>query len=238
MQLASTSIRPTSALSKMARKRNQETFAFPNGRGGARRGSGRKPKGDRSCVAHRERALLIACHPVHVTVRLNEGLPSLRRRREARVLFDAFSKGRDRSGFRLNHFSIQSNHLHFIVEAQHRRSLSRGMQGLLIRIAKGFNRLWGRRGRVFGDRFHDRALRSPREVRNALAYVLNNARKHRVFVRSGEPDTFSSGRWFDGWKNYPAWPSQNAPISRAHSWLLAVGWRKRGRIPLSFSPEA
>jgi len=173
---------------------------------------------------------------VHVTVRLNAGLPSLRRKRETRVLFDAFAKGCNRHGFRLIHFSIQSNHLHFIVEAQHRPSLSRGMQGLLIRIARGLNRLWNRKGRVFGDRFHDRALKTPREVRNALAYVLNNARRHRVSVPEDEPDAFSSGRWFDGWKNFTARPPQNAPISRARSWLLAVGWRKRGRIPLRFSP--
>ena len=173
---------------------------------------------------------------MHVTVRLKEGLPSLRRRREARVLVDAFAKGCNRSGFRLNHFSIQSNHLHFIVQAQHRQGLSRGMQGLLIRIAKGLNRLWGRSGRVFGDRFHDRALKTPREVRNALAYVLNNVRRHRISVPENEPDAFSSGRWFDGWKNFAARPTQNVPISRARSWLLAVGWRKRGRIPLCFSP--
>jgi REP element-mobilizing transposase RayT len=152
------------------------------------------------------------------------------------VLFDAFAKGCNRHGFRLIHFSIQSNHLHFIVEAQHRPSLSRGMQGLLIRIARGLNRLWNRRGRVFGDRFHDRALKTPREVRNALAYVLNNARRHRVSLPEGEPDAFSSGRWFDGWKNFTAWPTANVPISRARSWLLAVGWRKRGRIPVNISP--
>ena len=75
------------------------------------------------------------------------------------------------------------------------------MQGLLIRIAKGLNRLWKRKGRVFGDRFHG-ALKTPREVRNALAYVLNNARKHRISVPEDEPDAFSSGRWFDGWKSF------------------------------------
>ena len=55
-----------------------------------------------------------------------------------------------------------------------------GMQGLAIRIARGLNRLWGRKGKVFADRYHDRVLRTPREVRNALAYVLNNARRHAV----------------------------------------------------------
>ena len=63
----------------------------------------------------------------------------------------------------------------------------------------GGNRLWKRLGKVFDDRFYDRVLRTPREVRNALAYVLDNARRHGVVIGPGEPDPFSSGRWFDGW---------------------------------------
>ena len=35
-----------------------------------------------------------------------------------------------------------------------------------------------RRGSVFADRYHDRVLKTPREVRNALRYVLGNGRKH------------------------------------------------------------
>jgi hypothetical protein len=52
------------------------------------------------------------------------------------------------------------------------------MQGLAIRIAKGLNRLWGRKGKVFEDRFHERVLETPREVRTALAYLVHNARRH------------------------------------------------------------
>jgi len=47
-----------------------------------------------------------------------------------------------------------------------------------IRVAKGLNKLWARRGKVFADHYHDRILRTPREVRNALCYVLHNAKKH------------------------------------------------------------
>ena len=54
----------------------------------------------------------------------------------------------------------------------------RGIRGLAIRIARAVNRAWLRRGRVWGDRYHAHSLRSPREVRNALVYVLQNFRKH------------------------------------------------------------
>ena len=50
----------------------------------------------------------------------------------------------------------------------------RGMTGLSVRISRGMNKLWGREGSVFADRFHSRVLRSPTEVRVALRYVFSN----------------------------------------------------------------
>jgi len=95
------------------------------------------------------------------------------------------------------HHSIQSNHLHLIVEADDRSSLTSGLRGLLVRIARASNRLWKRSGRVFADRFHEHELREPREVRNALVYVLQNLRKHGITLAG--PDPLSSGPEFDGW---------------------------------------
>ena len=40
------------------------------------------------------------------------------------------------------------------------------------------NRVFRRAGSVLRGRYHVRVLRTPREVRNALAYVLLNTRKH------------------------------------------------------------
>jgi REP element-mobilizing transposase RayT len=43
--------------------------------------------------------------------------------------------------FRVIEYSVQSNHVHAIVEANDERSLSRGMNGLATRVARGFNRV-------------------------------------------------------------------------------------------------
>src|SRR5262249_22714935 len=75
------------------------------------------------------------------------------------------------------HFSVQSDHIHLLVEADEPAALVRGMQGLAIRVAKSVNRALKRCGAVWADRFHARTLRTPREVRNALVYVLNNVKK-------------------------------------------------------------
>jgi hypothetical protein len=104
---------------------------------------------------------------------------NLRSRRCFRQLEQAFFFGRERFGFRLNHFSVQGNRLHFICEAEDETALSRGVQGLTIRMARALNRVMGRSGKVFLDRYHSRILRTLGETRNAVRYVLDNYRKHR-----------------------------------------------------------
>ncbi len=141
----------------------------------------------------------------------------------------AFAAGCNRFGFRLAQYSVQRDHIHMICEAAECTALSRGVQGLLIRVAKALNRLWGRKGSVFGDRYHDRVLRTPKEVRATLVYVLNNAKKHGLRLAQGL-DHFASGWWFDGWREQfrtrgmPA----NCPVASPRTWLLRGGWRRGG----------
>ena len=145
--------------------------------GGTRPGAGRK-KDPRAGVSHARREAVDPHHPVHVTLRLKQGLRTLRSGLPYHVLRMALTQGHERSGFRVVHFAVMSNHVHLLIEANDRPSLSRGLQALQVRIARSLNRIWKRTGSVFADRYFDRILKSPRQVRNALCYVLNNARKH------------------------------------------------------------
>jgi hypothetical protein len=129
------------------------------------------------------------------------------------------------------------------VEASGRDGLSRGIQGLATRLARALNRLARRKGKVFADRYHARTLETPREVRRALAYVLNNARRHGVGgrARAGWIDPYSSGAAFDGWRTAPAVVRSAIPVARARTWLLSRGWRRHGlldpaEIPRGASP--
>ena len=61
-------------------------------------------------------------------MRVKKGLPSLRGLKEFAILRGAMTAGCKREGFRLVHFSVQSNHLHLIAEGDCRTSLSRGLQ--------------------------------------------------------------------------------------------------------------
>ena len=171
--------------------------------------------------------------PVFVTTKLVEGLPTLRRERTLALLRDTLAAGADRFGFRLVEYSIQSNHLHFVVEAQDERALGRGMKGLLVRLARALNRAWERSGRVMRDRYQSRVLKSPREVRHVLLYALQNARKHGARLLG--IDAFSSGPWFEGWADRA--PRADRALSRPNSWLLSFGWTQGGLIATRESPR-
>jgi len=167
-------------------------------------------------------------------VRLHAGLPSLRQNAARAAIERSFRAAGARVEFRLAEYSLQSNHVHLIAEASDESALSRGMQGLLVRVARALNRLWRRRGSVFSDRYHARQLRTPREVRTALVYLLHNARHHGLRILGIDP--FSSGRWFDGWNRGPAVAVRSAGAA-ARTWLLRVGWRRHGLIGLEERPR-
>jgi REP element-mobilizing transposase RayT len=212
--------------------------------GGRRPGAGRKPKGEKAGVSHRPRAPLAARFPAHVTAKLSRGLPRLRSKREYAALRAAFAAGCDRNGFRLTHYAVLNDHLHFLVEARDRETLSRGLQGLLVRVAKALNRLWQRKGSVFADRYHDRILKTPREVRNALLYVLANGKKHAAEGREvAVPqaiDTFTSAPWFDGFREPLRVRGLEVivrPVTDAHTWMLTIGWRRHGLLSVHELPK-
>jgi REP element-mobilizing transposase RayT len=212
--------------------------------GGRRKGAGRPPRGKRSTERHKERPAHNHRHPVHVTIRVVADVSSLRSRDMYLQLREATIVTAKREDFRIVHMSIQRNHVHLIVEAEHKEALSRGMQGFSISAAKRVNATITeqtgvrRTGRVVADRFHARALTTPRAVRHALAYVLNNFRHHgedRVGVaRTWKADPFSSGPVFAGWQElagspflWPLRPTYHPLIVfRPRTWLLAKGWQE------------
>jgi REP element-mobilizing transposase RayT len=192
-------------------------------RGGARPGAGRKRSSRQ--VAHASRETFRNA-VFHVTARVRRDLPTLRVKRIVRRIEASFRRGCERADFRLVHYSIQRDHVHLVVEAADAGALGRGVRALLIRIARAANAEWKRMGAVFGDRYHHRRLPTPREVRNAIAYVLRNARRHfGARVKSGWIDPASSGRWF--WEC-----ASDAPaVALPRFWLLRAGWRRHGGFP-------
>ena len=174
-------------------------------------------------------------------MRFCAGLPSLRDLIAWRVIVETFRELRSEPHFRIVHYSILINHLHLVVEADGADAFALGMRQLTIRLARRLNSVWQRRGRVLAHRFHARELCSPREVRNSLAYVLCNQRKHLAEqgqrMASDWIDVHSSGPVFDGWLGRPAHTSErDYGTSAAQTWLLVKGWRRRGLLAIDTIP--
>ncbi len=176
---------------------------------------------------------------------MDRSVRNLRTAKLYAVLYQVFCVTCDLGLFRIVHYSVLRNHLHFVIEAANRDALTRGMQRVGIRIALRLNKAMGRKsGRVVGDRYHERHLETPRQVRHALGYVLNNFRKHlwKDEQRRCEPtwiDPFSSAQFFDGWKDRrPSETPRAGPVAPARTWLLTVGWRKSGLLACDFVPVA
>jgi len=158
---------------------------------------------------------------------LRDGLPPLRQIDEDHVLRYVF-RDAQKSFFRIVHYVVMNNHLHLLIEATNTTLLSKGMMGLGARVSKNLNKLWGRAGSVFEDRFHMRRLHTPSQVRNAIRYLLMNAFKHGV-MGLGVPDRFSSAEYFDGWIDCePIEIWAGSPVVPPRTSNLREGWRRAG----------
>jgi REP element-mobilizing transposase RayT len=192
---------------------------------------------------------------VHVTLRAVAGAPNLREMRvfvalEAALRSVAIRVERARMDFRVVAFSVQHDHIHLLVEAIGRDALARGVQGLAVRLARAVNRAVRRRGKLWAGRHHRRALKSPRDVRNALVYVLQNFKKHDDAAPATRVamDPLSSAIWFDGWSARadaimldvmsPVALDVGPTVARPRTWLAREGWKRHGEIDPAESPRA
>ena len=189
-------------------KHSQLHLAIPRrpkpkvGWGGTRVGAGRPRKDGtrRKGMSHLTRPELKPRFPVHVTWRMNRRVWNLRTGRFIKALESVMYAGA-KENFQVVHYAFEKDHIHLIVEASDRVALSKGMQGLGIRLAHAINALMGRSGNVMPDRYHARILRNPTMARNARQYLLINAYKHYL---EPLPDPYAS----------------QTAIARPHTWLL------------------
>ena len=194
---------------------------------------GRKPTGRRRDPRHRTRPEVLPRHPVHVVLRVTHAVRNLRDLRMYRAIRAALRTCLARTDYRVVHISIQSNHLHLLVEADDKRALARGMQGFAISAAKRLNRaLRRRRGDVFAFRYHATPITTPTQARNAISYILNNWRRHKNDVRAPwRIDPYSSAEQFRGWADPYRYPRREPlPVAAPTAWLLTDGYARAAAI--------
>ena len=219
------------ALFKM--ERQTELDFTPRTWGGARAGAGRKTSDTRNDPAHRARPDHVGRFPLHVVMRTRPEVPRLRRLEVHDAMRGALTRIAERTDFRIVHISLQHNHVHLIVEADDKAALESGMRAFAISLARRINRALDRKGKVFAFRYHATALRSPTQTRNAIAYVLNNWRRHNEDERGERQrtailDPYSSAITFPHWADWSLtdWPANFVafPVASPQTWMLAKGW--------------
>jgi REP element-mobilizing transposase RayT len=199
-------------------------------RGTLRKKLGRLVTGRRNDPRHRPRPELDPRHPVHVVLRVTREVRNLRTPHAYRAIRRAIATTHARCDYRIVHASIQSNHLHLLVEADDKRALTRGMQGFAISAARRLNReLRRERGDVFAYRYHATSIENPTQARNAISYIVNNWRRHGRHHHSvWRVDPYSSAHAVPGW-NVPGHPG-HLPVVRPTTWLLTDGYKRAAPI--------
>ena len=193
--------------------------------GGRRPGAGRKRSFKKNQdVPHEKRPAFEDLSVFHVTLRMIPRLPTLRAHEPANAIANIFAHAVHEDRLAPVHWSIQTNHLHMVLEVDSTTVLARGMHSLTVRIAKALNKAWKRKGTVFARRYYARPVVGPRETRNVIRYVLLNRKRHGSRLDAVDP--YSSGRWFDGWSTPPPpAPPGPKPAAEARSCLLKEFWR-------------
>jgi putative transposase len=149
-------------------KKQLEINLFTGKRGGRRPGAGRK-RIHSTGVSHLKREVVTKRVPQHINFKFKCSI----RNKDSLKLLKRSIKNAQKMGLKIIHFSLQSNHIHLITEAENNEVLTKGMRALTITFAKGLNK-----GRVQLERYHLHVLKTLREIKHAVQYVLFNEQKH------------------------------------------------------------
>lgn len=172
----------------------QATFSGVNGWGGRRRGAGRPNKSGR--VSHERRETVDYKKPLHLTLKVSAKKWDLRCE-DVSAAFKNGAAGAQKFGLRILHYSILRDHIHLIVEAKDNHSLAQGMRSFGSRLGIALRKIFGGSGPVFKGRYHLSVIKSPSQMKNSLAYVLQNFAKHSQLLK--HVDQFSSAAYFNDW---------------------------------------
>lgn len=215
-------------------------FKGLTGWGGKRRGAGRKNRSGE--VSHGRRDKVDFRKPLHLTLKLRDKRWNLRCG-EISSAFKTSAKEAKKFGLKILHFSLLKDHLHILVEARDNSQLARGMRSFGARLGKAIRKIIGGRGPVFKGRYHLQVITNPTQMRNALAYVLQNFSKHVRLMK--HVDAFSSAAYFGRWRKLfgrdtgPILNGLSRPpplpdyLCEPNSWLAREGWLRAKGLPAS-----
>ena len=147
--------------------------------------AGRPAKVDRG-IRHISRERIKVLTTLHLTIKVRENKADIKSKTILKALHHAIKRARMKQ-LRILHYTLEYNHVHLLVEATGNKILHSGMQAMGISFSKAINKIKCLKGSVYKNRYHFRSLKTRRELKNAILYIFNNARKHKRSLSALDP---------------------------------------------------
>ncbi len=90
------------------------------------------------------------------------------------IFINVIKAAKKKYSFRIENFSIMSNHVHLMIKPLERSSLSKIMQWILSNFAIRFNKFYGIHGHVWYDRFKSKVVKTIQHYFAVHEYINNN----------------------------------------------------------------
>lgn len=164
------------------------------------KGAGRPAIHDRG-VRHIARDKVTRNTSLHLTIKIERVKAGLKNKDVVKQLHESIKKAR-KMGLRVIHYTLEFDHLHLLVETDNNDQLSKGMQSFGISFSKGINKIKQEAGKVYKTRYHFRKLKTPKEIKNVIHYILGNSIKHskKGSILSPYNSAVIAGSYFSGFE--------------------------------------
>jgi len=130
-------------------------------------------------------------YPYHITTKTNNGDFLLKNDEETRGIFLKVLRGAEKKyKVRVKHFVLMENHYHMILQTKG-ENIDRVMQYINSLVARLINKKEGRKGHLWGERYHATIIESEEYGLQAMRYIYNNPVRAKIVKRVEEYENSS-----------------------------------------------
>ena len=116
----------------------------------------------------------------HVTTRCNNKEFLFKDDQDFELYCKFIAKGKQKHGVKLYAYNLMHNHVHLLVHTPEKGNLSQFMHYVNGEFAKAYNRLHGRQGHFWGERFYSTVFEVDSQYAKTTAYIELNAVKAKM----------------------------------------------------------
>jgi len=136
-------------------------------------------------------------YPYHLVCRTNNRSFRFNQRHVTRIFFQALKETHEKYSLLIHHVVLMSNHYHIIATATE-ENLHRAMQYLNSRIAVRYNKLVGRSGHLWGDRYGSCIIDTDEYYLACVRYIYRNPLRAGMVIDLEEFNDSSFQFWAFG----------------------------------------